>query len=149
MLCNAWSTSISVLCSVLPSWRIKIRNPVQCLFCSSGVFHALHMINTTVILSLLWFPTHIVQLFVFLAASCQVTFSILLRQDAVISFNCRSVTVTCCNSRATCATVFSLTAGIHTLLYTNLQAKFLKIWGLKSVNAATASHSVTRHQSVI
>ena len=51
--CNAWSTSISVL----------IRNPVQCLFCFSGVFHALQMTNTTVILSLLWFQTHLVLLF--------------------------------------------------------------------------------------
>ena len=29
------------------------------------------------------------------------TFNILLRQDAVILFNCRSVTITCCNSTAT------------------------------------------------
>ena len=38
------------------------------------------------------------------------TFNILLRQDAVISFNCRSVTITCCHSTATCAPVFSLTS---------------------------------------
>ena len=50
---------------------------------------------------------------VFLADSCQVTFSILLRQDAVILFNCPSVTITCCNSTATCAPVSSLTAGIN------------------------------------
>ena len=50
---------------------------------------------------------------VFFADSCQVTFSILLRQDAVILFNCRSVTITCCNSTATCAPVSSLTAGIN------------------------------------
>ena len=37
------------------------------------------------------------------------TFNILLRQDAVISFNCRSV-ITCCHSTATCAPVFSLTS---------------------------------------
>ena len=45
---------------------------------------------------------------VFLAASRQITFSI-LRQNAVISFNCRSVTVTCCNSTATwlCSRVFT------------------------------------------
>ena len=48
--------------------------------------------------------------------------SILLRQNAVISFDCRSVTITCCNSTATCAPMFSLTAGIHALLCTNLQA---------------------------
>ena len=77
------------------------------------------------------------------------TFNILLRQKAVHSCNYRSVTITCCNSTATCAPVFSLTAEIHALLYTNLQAKFLKIWGLKSLNAATASHIVTSRQSVI
>ena len=85
----------------------------------------------------------------FLVASCQVTFSILLTQNAVISFNCRSLTITCCNSMATCAPISSLTAEIYALLYTNLQAKFLKIWGLKSLNAATASHIVTSRQSVI
>ena len=47
------------------------------------------------------------------AASCKVTFSILLRQNAVISFNCRFVTITCCNSTATCAPVSSLTADIN------------------------------------
>ena len=78
------------------------------------------------------------------------TFNILLRQDAVILFNCRFVTITWCNFTATCYPVFSLTAGIHALLvYTNLQAKFLKIWGLKSLNAAAASHIVTSRQSVI
>jgi len=57
-------------------------------------------------------------------------FNILVRQDAVILFNCQSVTITWCNSTATCAPVFSLTAGIHALLvYTNLHAKFLKIQG--------------------
>ena len=78
------------------------------------------------------------------------TFNILLRQNAVILFNCRSVTITWCNSTATCAPMFSLTAGIHALLvYTNLQAKFLKIRGLKSLNAAAASHIVTSRQSVM
>ena len=41
------------------------------------------------------------------------TFNVLLRQDTVISFNCRSVTITCCNSTATCAPVFLLTAEIN------------------------------------
>ena len=35
------------------------------------------------------------------------------------------------------------------LVYTNLQAKFLIICGLKSLNAAAASHIVTSRQSVI
>ena len=57
-------------------------------------------------------------------------FSILFRQNAIVSFNCRFVTIIRCNSTATCALVSSLTTGIHALLYTNLQAKFLKIRGL-------------------
>jgi len=60
-----------------------------------------------------------------------------------------SVTITCCNSTATCAPVFSLATEMHALLYTNLQAEFLKIRGLKSLNTHSLTHIVTSRQSVI
>ena len=62
------------------------------------------------------------------------------------------------NFTATCAPVFSLAdgVGIHALLDTNLQAKFLKIAGLQSLNAVAASResfsffkSTSSRQSVI
>ena len=145
-----------VSCHVMhgrPQFLFSSRMPCSARFAlmeSSLQWHALHMTNTTVILFLLWFPTRLVLLFsLLLVASCQVIFSILLKPNAVVSFNCRPVTVTCCNSTATYAPVFSLAAKIHALLYTNLQAKFLKIQGLKSLNAAAAGHIVTSRQSVI